>query len=227
MCECPRSGHRVLPASRSRRSGRSLRAPFRSDASGDRRLSALRHDESWPPSTSTSARSGGRSTEAVFAKPNCARGLPESLARERRRRVDGSRARRRRRAHARPSRGATPFAWPIGRPVDVAAVLRESRGRRTGLLPARRLGAARCDTTREACLEAGVALVNCVPVFIASDPAWADRFRAAGLPLVGRRHQEPGRRDDRSPHAGEPASPIAASSSIAPTSSTPAATRIS
>jgi len=37
----------------------------------------------------------------------------------------------------------------------------------------------------EACLEAGVAMVNCVPVFIASDAVWADRFRAARVPIVG------------------------------------------
>jgi len=37
----------------------------------------------------------------------------------------------------------------------------------------------------EACLEAGVALVNCVPVFLASDQEWADRFRRAQLPIVG------------------------------------------
>ena len=37
----------------------------------------------------------------------------------------------------------------------------------------------------EACLEAGVAFVNCIPVFIASNPSWADRFRKAGLPIVG------------------------------------------
>lgn len=37
----------------------------------------------------------------------------------------------------------------------------------------------------ECCLEAGVALVNCVPVFIVSDPAWAQRFTAAGIPCVG------------------------------------------
>lgn len=34
-------------------------------------------------------------------------------------------------------------------------------------------------------LEAGVALVNNIPVFIASDPAWAERFRKAGIPLIG------------------------------------------
>jgi myo-inositol-1-phosphate synthase len=37
----------------------------------------------------------------------------------------------------------------------------------------------------EACLEAHVAMVNCVPVFIASDRAWADRFRLAELPIIG------------------------------------------
>ena len=34
-------------------------------------------------------------------------------------------------------------------------------------------------------LEAGAALVNCMPVFIASDPDWAERFRARGLPIIG------------------------------------------
>ena len=37
----------------------------------------------------------------------------------------------------------------------------------------------------ECALEAGVALVNCIPVFIASDPAFAKRFAEKGLPIVG------------------------------------------
>ncbi|MCU1480613.1 MAG: inositol-3-phosphate synthase [Subtercola sp.] len=37
----------------------------------------------------------------------------------------------------------------------------------------------------QAAIDAGVAFVNAVPVFIASDPAWASRFREAGLPIVG------------------------------------------
>ena len=37
----------------------------------------------------------------------------------------------------------------------------------------------------ECALEAGVALVNCMPVFIVSDPAFAKRFEDAGLPIVG------------------------------------------
>lgn len=37
----------------------------------------------------------------------------------------------------------------------------------------------------DACLKAGCAMVNCAPCFIASDPIWAERFFAAGLPIVG------------------------------------------
>jgi myo-inositol-1-phosphate synthase len=37
----------------------------------------------------------------------------------------------------------------------------------------------------ECALEAGVALVNCIPVFIASDPEFAQRFTDKGLPIVG------------------------------------------
>jgi myo-inositol-1-phosphate synthase len=37
----------------------------------------------------------------------------------------------------------------------------------------------------ECALEAGVAFVNNIPVFIASDPAWAERFSEAGVPIVG------------------------------------------
>ena len=36
-----------------------------------------------------------------------------------------------------------------------------------------------------AALEAGVAFVNAIPVFIASDPVWAKRFEDAGVPIVG------------------------------------------
>lgn len=69
-------------------------------------------------------------------------------------------------------------------PVDVAAVLRES-GAQVLLcyLPVGAEAAARHYA--EACLQAHVAMVNCVPVFLASDPAWGERFRRAGVPIVG------------------------------------------
>ncbi|MBJ6123974.1 inositol-3-phosphate synthase [Microvirga splendida] len=37
----------------------------------------------------------------------------------------------------------------------------------------------------ERALEAGCAFVNCIPVFIASDPEWRKRFEERGLPIVG------------------------------------------
>ncbi len=37
----------------------------------------------------------------------------------------------------------------------------------------------------QACLDAKVAFVNAIPVFIASDPAWAGKFTDAGVPIVG------------------------------------------
>ncbi len=37
----------------------------------------------------------------------------------------------------------------------------------------------------QAAIDAGVAFVNALPVFIASDPGWAARFTAAGVPIVG------------------------------------------
>ena len=37
----------------------------------------------------------------------------------------------------------------------------------------------------QACLDTGVAFVNAIPVFIASDPEWAQRFTDAGVPIVG------------------------------------------
>ncbi len=37
----------------------------------------------------------------------------------------------------------------------------------------------------QAALDAGIGYVNCMPVFIASDPAWAKKFKDAGVPIVG------------------------------------------
>jgi len=37
----------------------------------------------------------------------------------------------------------------------------------------------------QAAIDAGVAFINALPVFIASDPVWAERFHVAGVPIVG------------------------------------------
>lgn len=37
----------------------------------------------------------------------------------------------------------------------------------------------------ECCLNTGVSLINCMPVFIVSDKSWAGRFTEAGIPCIG------------------------------------------
>jgi myo-inositol-1-phosphate synthase len=69
-------------------------------------------------------------------------------------------------------------------PVDVAGVLKKSRAEvLVHYLPVGSQKAA--EFYAEACLAAGVSLVNCIPVFIVSDPAWARRFTRAGIPCIG------------------------------------------
>jgi myo-inositol-1-phosphate synthase len=69
-------------------------------------------------------------------------------------------------------------------PIDVVAALRESRAEvLVSYLPVGSEQAQRFYA--EACLEAGVAFVNAIPVFIASDPTWARKFRDAGVPIIG------------------------------------------
>ena len=68
--------------------------------------------------------------------------------------------------------------------VDVAAALRASGAQvLVCYLPVGSEDAARFYA--QAAIDAGVAFVNALPVFIASDPVWAEKFRAAGLPIVG------------------------------------------
>jgi myo-inositol-1-phosphate synthase len=69
-------------------------------------------------------------------------------------------------------------------PVDVAAALREAQADvLVSYLPVGSEQAQRHYA--QACIDAGVAFVNAIPVFIASDPEWARKFRDAGVPIVG------------------------------------------
>jgi myo-inositol-1-phosphate synthase len=69
-------------------------------------------------------------------------------------------------------------------PVDVAAVLRDTRADvLVSYLP---VGSEAADRFyAQAALDAEVAFVNALPVFIASDPVWAEKFRVAGVPIIG------------------------------------------
>jgi len=70
------------------------------------------------------------------------------------------------------------------KPADVAEALREAEADvLVNFIPVGSNKATR--TYAEACLRAKCALANCIPEFIASDPAWAKRFENAGLPMAG------------------------------------------
>ena len=69
-------------------------------------------------------------------------------------------------------------------PVDVVTALREVRADvLVSYLP---VGSEEADKFYAQCaIDAGVAFVNALPVFIASDPMWAQKFEDAGVPIVG------------------------------------------
>jgi myo-inositol-1-phosphate synthase len=68
--------------------------------------------------------------------------------------------------------------------VDVAKILRRSEAEIVVCyLPVGSQRAA--EWYAEQALEAGCALVNCIPVFIASDEGWRRRFEERGLPIIG------------------------------------------
>jgi len=68
--------------------------------------------------------------------------------------------------------------------VDVAKVLRETRADvLVSYLPVGSDAAQKHYA--QACLDAKVAFVNAIPVFIASDPEWAHKFTVANVPIVG------------------------------------------
>ncbi len=121
--------------------------------------------------------------EAIFAKPNCAKVFQSAL----------------------PVSEVTVMMGPIldgvaphmaehpddeafrpadETPVNVAQALEDAKAEvLICYLPVGSEKAARYYA--EACLDAGAAMVNCIPVFIASDPAWARKFSYAGLPIIG------------------------------------------
>jgi myo-inositol-1-phosphate synthase len=68
--------------------------------------------------------------------------------------------------------------------VDVTQVLRDSEA--DVLVCYLPVGSEQAAKFYAQCaIDADVAFVNCLPVFIASDPAWARRFVEAGVPIVG------------------------------------------
>ena len=121
--------------------------------------------------------------EAIFAKPNCTlifqSALPVSNVIVQAGPVlDGIAA------HMADYPDDVAFRSADLAPTDIAEALRASKAE--VLLCYLPVGSERAvKHYAQACLDARVAMINCIPVFLASDPEWARRFRDAGLPIIG------------------------------------------
>ncbi|MCZ7372290.1 MAG: inositol-3-phosphate synthase [Candidatus Methanoperedens sp.] len=70
------------------------------------------------------------------------------------------------------------------KPVDVASVLKRSKADvLINYLPVGSEEAVKWYASQA--LEAGCGFINCIPVFIASNEQWAEKFRKAKLPVIG------------------------------------------
>ena len=70
-----------------------------------------------------------------------------------------------------------------GETADVVRILKETGADVVNYLPVGSEEATKWYT--EQILAAGVAMVNCMPVFIAREPYWQKRFEQAGVPIIG------------------------------------------
>lgn len=120
---------------------------------------------------------------AVFAAPNCTtvfhRELPAyGVTVQMSPVLDGVPA------HMRNYPDERAFRVADEKPCDVARVLRDSGAEvLVCYLPVGSEDAV--HHYAQASLDTGVALVNCVPVFIASNPEWAEQYRTRNVPVVG------------------------------------------
>jgi len=121
--------------------------------------------------------------EAIFSKPNCTKVFCKVIPAARVRVVmgkilDGIAP------HMREYPEKRTFLASKKEEADIVDVLRQS-GAEIALnyLPVGSEEAARYYA--DCCLEANVAFINCMPVFIASDKEYAEKFKKKNLPVIG------------------------------------------
>ncbi|MDO5849866.1 MAG: inositol-3-phosphate synthase [Methanobacteriaceae archaeon] len=121
--------------------------------------------------------------EAIFAKPNCTtvfcENIPKSDVKVSMGHVlDGVAE------HMSNFKEENTFKVADESPCDVVEVLKESGAEiLLSYLPVGSEEAARYYA--QCALDAEIAYINCMPVFIVSDPEWEAKFRAKGIPIVG------------------------------------------
>jgi myo-inositol-1-phosphate synthase len=120
--------------------------------------------------------------EAIFAKPNCARvfmpEVPKGPVVQMGPVLDGVSD------YMLNQPEDQGFRLASEKPVDVVKVLKESGADiLVNYLP---VGSQKAtEFYAQAAIDAGVAFLNCIPVFIASNPKWEKKFIKAKLPIVG------------------------------------------
>ncbi len=125
-------------------------------------------------------------SEAIFAEPNCTKvfcaDIPKSgVIVQMGPVLDGYSDHM---SHYPENRRFMPLAVSEPTKAEVVTQLREARVEvMMNYLP---VGSQKAtEFYAECALEAGVAFVNNIPVFIASDAVWARRFKLAGVPVIG------------------------------------------
>ncbi|HEX8526181.1 inositol-3-phosphate synthase [Allosphingosinicella sp.] len=124
--------------------------------------------------------------EAIFAKPNCTAVFcdhvpPSGVTVEMGRTLDGYSEHM---SEWPDDRTFLPADLPQPEKADVVRRLKETET--DVLLNYLPVGSQEAtEFYAECAIEAGVAFVNNIPVFIASDPEWAKRFEQAGIPIIG------------------------------------------
>lgn len=121
--------------------------------------------------------------EAAFAKPNCTKifyeNLPDNPVKvEMGEVLDGVSQ------HMENYREDARFIVAREKPCDVVNALKKSGAEiLINYLP---VGSEKATAYyAEACLKAGISLINCIPVFIASSRSWAKRFEEKNIPIIG------------------------------------------
>jgi myo-inositol-1-phosphate synthase len=121
--------------------------------------------------------------EAIFAEPNCTKTIIKSPSHSAVSVLmgnvfDGVSA------HMSDYPETRRFVVSRKKPCDVPTALKESGAEI--LLSYLPVGSEKATSFyAEACLKTGVSLINCVPVFIASDKEWAKRFEKRNIPIIG------------------------------------------
>lgn len=130
------------------------------------------------------ARKVGKPIEqAIFQEPNCTKVIekdipPSGTVVSMGHVLDGVSA------HMDQYPSARSFLVSRGAPSDVRKILSDTGADiLINYLPVGSQKAA--SFYAECCLETGVSLVNCIPVFIASDSTWASKFEDKGIAVVG------------------------------------------